>query len=72
MYTRCMEENRPDDQALQYLLTWQENKLLAAISEEKEYNIKINNSWKCISKKDPRKMWKSIDYKDKEKKLKTM
>ena len=69
MYTICVEENRSDDEAMQYLLTWQENKTLAAISEEKEFNTKINNSWKCISKKDPRKMWKSIDYKDKESKV---
>ena len=34
-------------------------------SERKEYNVKENFAWKTVSKDDPRKMWKTINYKDK-------
>ena len=69
MYTRCVEGDATDDQALPYLLTWQDNKIFADISERTEFNIKNNRSWKCVSKNDPRKMWKVIDYNNKESKL---
>ena len=51
---------------MQYLSVWQGNRLYAEACEEKEYNVKDNVSWKKVSKDDPRKMWKIIDYKEKE------
>ena len=38
--------------------------MYAETLEEREYNVKENVSWKRVSKEDPRKMWKMIDYKD--------
>ena len=65
MYTLCVEKEAPDDQTMQYLAVWQENKLYCEASERKEYNEKENTTWKTVSKDDPRKMWKTINYKDK-------
>ena len=64
MYTRCVEDGVDDEETLRYLLVWQENKLYAELLEAREYNVKENVGWKSVSKKDPRKMWKMIDYKD--------
>ena len=64
MYTKCVEDGVDEEQTLEYLLVWQENKQYAEISEKKEYNVKENVGWKSVSKDDPRKMWKMIDYKE--------
>ena len=64
MYTKCVEDSAAEDTTLSYLLAWQENKIFAETSEEKEYNIRKNATWKQVSKSDPRKMWKMIDYKN--------
>ena len=64
MYTKCVENGVDDEQTMKYLYVWQENKQLAESSEKKEYNLKKNVGWKSVSKDDPRKMWKMIDYKN--------
>ena len=70
MYSRCIEDNESEEKTMQYLMIWRENLQYANIMEEKEYNTKKNNSWQRVAKDDPRKMWKLIDYKDKETKRK--
>ena len=57
----------PIDEMLQYLLCWQENEQYAKISDEKEYNMKTKtNKWEYNAKNDSRKMWKRIDYREKD------
>lgn len=70
MYSRCIENDIAEDTTQQYLSVWRENLMYAKVSEEKEYNVKQNITWKCVAKDDPRKMWKIIDYKDNETTLK--
>ena len=70
MYSRCVENDAPENTTMQYLLTWRDNLRYAKVCEEKEYNVRGNISWKCLAKDDPRKMWKKIDYKDNESTLK--
>ena len=69
-YSRCIENSAPDETAMNYLLTWRENIEYAKECEKKEYNTRRNDAWKHVAKDNPRKMWKVIDYKDKETKLK--
>ena len=67
---RCIENNEPKDTTMKHLMVWRENLAYADAGEELEYNTRNNASWKRVSKNDLRKMWKLIDYKDKEAKLK--
>ena len=70
MYSRCIENDIAEDTTQQYLSVWRENLMYAKVSEEKEFNVKQNVTWKSVAKDDPRKMWKIIDYKDNETTLK--
>ena len=70
MYSRCIENSAPEETAMNYLMTWRDNIAYANECEQKEYNTKRNHAWKHVAKDNPRKMWKIIDYKDKETKLK--
>ena len=70
MYSRCIENNAPEETTMNYLMTWRDNIAYANECEQKEYNTRRNHAWKHVAKDNPRKMWKIIDYKDEETKLK--
>jgi hypothetical protein len=65
MYTLSLQ--RDDDPATcdVYYQLWEVNQAYAYIKEKEEYNVRANTSWKYTAKNDPKKLWKKIDYKDK-------
>ena len=66
MYNRLIINGVSSSESLPYLICWKQNEIFAKICENKEFNINANENWKSTSKKDPRKMWKKIDYNEKE------
>ena len=62
MYTSSFQKNEDSAKQLEYYKNWEKNLQYAKIKENEEFNVRMNSSWKYMSKNDPRKMWKAINY----------
>lgn len=60
MYKVPVDRGNSTDQSSVFYNIWETNLNFAFIKKKEEYNTKVNNSWKYVSKNDPRKMWKMM------------
>ena len=65
MYNVSIQRGDEAERSLEYFQTWKLYNEYAKIKEEEEFNTKINSTWRYKSKHDPKQLWKTIDYKDK-------
>ena len=54
-YNRLMQQNAEEHEYTKYLEQWSIYSELATKKQDEEYNTKINNKWKHLNKKDPKK-----------------
>ena len=66
MYSKLVAIDTPAADVIPFLLCWQQNEMYAKVSEEKEYNVKKKENWRNVAKTDSRKMWKIIEYHEKD------
>ena len=65
MYNTSLQRLDPSENSMKYFDAWAANQGYAAMKEKEEFNEKVNPSWKKVAKDNPKKLWKLIDYKDK-------
>ena len=61
-----MNGNADETEYRPYLLQWIKYCEMAKMKQKEEYNIRINKNWKNTDKNDTKKLWKLINWKDKQ------
>ena len=71
MYTLSTQRNDDAIISSTYFDTWALHSTYCRLKEKEEYNEKVNTTWRTLSKEDPRKLWKKINYKNDDSKMAT-
>ena len=61
-----MNRNADETEYRPYLLQWIKYCEMAKMKQEEEYYIRINKNWKNTNKNETKKLWKLINWKDKQ------